>query len=39
MPAFDAFVRQQAHQDFDAAEGNPPPNASWFQRLLPYSPP
>ena len=38
-PAFDAFVRQQAHQDFDAAEGNPPPNASWFQRLLPYSPP
>ena len=39
MPAFDAFVRQQAHQDFDPAEGNPPPDASWFQRLLPYSPP
>jgi hypothetical protein len=38
IPAFDALVRQQAYQDFDPAEGYPPPDASWFQGLLPYSP-
>jgi hypothetical protein len=37
IPAFDAFVRQQAHQDFDPAAGHPPPDASWSQGLLPYS--
>jgi hypothetical protein len=39
IPEFDALVRQQAHQDFDRAKESSPPRPSWFQQMLPYSPP
>jgi hypothetical protein len=38
MPVFDAFVRERAQLDFEPAKSHPP-NPSWFEALLPVSPP